>query len=86
MKAKRVLWPMLCHLAHEESPRQCVDLLVEVLNSTGGNMKTEVAALLAEMLLFGLVPIAFGLWQIREVNKERRKRQQERDQRGDTTE
>ncbi len=52
----------------------------------GGNMKTEVAALLAEMLLFGLVPIAFGLWQIREVNKERRKRQQERDQRGDTTE
>ena len=52
----------------------------------GGNMKTEVAALLAEMLLFGLVPIAFGIWQIREVNKERRKRQQERDQRGDTTE
>ena len=43
-------------------------------------MKTEVAALLAEMLLFGLVPIAFGIWQIREVNKERRKRQQEREQ------
>ena len=39
-------------------------------------MKTEVAALLAEMLLFGLVPIAFGIWQIREVNKERCKRQQ----------
>ena len=37
-------------------------------------MKTEVAALLAEVLLFGLVPIAFGIWQIREVNKERRKR------------
>lgn len=34
-QAKRVLWPMLGHLAHEESPRQCVDLLVEVLNSTG---------------------------------------------------
>lgn len=46
-------------------------------------MKTEVAALLAEMLLFGLVPIAFGIWQIREVNKERRKRQQERAQQGD---
>jgi cadmium resistance protein CadD (predicted permease) len=45
-------------------------------------MKTEVAALLAEMLLFGLVPIAFGIWQIREVNKERRKRQQEREQQG----
>ena len=43
-------------------------------------MKTEVAALLAEMLLFGLVPIAFGIWQIRSVNQERRKRQQERDQ------
>ena len=43
-------------------------------------MKTEVAALRAEMLLFGLVPIAFGIWQIREVNKERRKRQQEREQ------
>ena len=43
-------------------------------------MKTEVAALLAEMLLFGLVPIAFGIWQIREVNKERRKGQQEREQ------
>jgi cadmium resistance protein CadD (predicted permease) len=38
--------------------------------------------LLAEMLLFGLVPIAFGIWQIREVNKERRKRQQEREQQG----
>ena len=45
-------------------------------------MKTEVAALLAEMLLFGLVPIAFGIWQILEVNKERRKRQQEREQQG----
>jgi cadmium resistance protein CadD (predicted permease) len=43
-------------------------------------MKTGVAALLAEMLLFGLVPIAFGIWQIRSVNQERRKRQQERDQ------
>lgn len=42
-------------------------------------MKTEVAALLAEMLLFGLVPIAFGIWQIRSVNKERRQRQQERE-------
>lgn len=46
-------------------------------------MKTEVAALLAEMLLFGLVPIAFGIWQIRSVNQERRKRQQERDQQRD---
>ncbi len=48
-------------------------------------MKTEVVALLAEMLLFGLVPIAFGSWQIREGNKERRKRQQERDQQGEHT-
>ena len=48
-------------------------------------MKTEVAALLAEMLLFGLVPSAFGIWQIREVNKERRKRQQEREQQGHHT-
>jgi len=46
-------------------------------------MKTGVAALLAEMLLFGLVPIAFGIWQIRSVNQERRKRQQERDQQVD---
>lgn len=46
-------------------------------------MKTGVAALLAEMLLFGLVPIAFGIWQIRSVNQERRKRQQARDQQGD---
>jgi cadmium resistance protein CadD (predicted permease) len=46
-------------------------------------MKTGVAALLAEMLLFGLVPIAFGIWQIRSVNQERRKRQQERDQQAD---
>ena len=30
-QAKRVLWPMLGHLAHEESPRQCVDLLNEVM-------------------------------------------------------
>ena len=45
-------------------------------------MKTGVAALLAEILLFGLVPIAFGIWQIRSVNKERRKRQQQRDQKG----
>ena len=34
-QAKRVLWPMLGHLAHEESPRQCVDLLVEVMQSVG---------------------------------------------------
>ena len=46
-------------------------------------MKTGVAALLAEMLLFGLVPIAFGIWQIRSVNQERRERQQARDQQGD---
>ena len=32
-QAKRVLWPMLGHLAHEESPSQCVDLLVDVINS-----------------------------------------------------
>jgi len=30
-QARRVLWPMLGHLAHEESPRQCVDLLQDVL-------------------------------------------------------
>jgi hypothetical protein len=35
MKAKRVLWPMLGHLAHEESPRQCVDMLVEVMQTVG---------------------------------------------------
>ena len=34
-QAKRVLWPMLGHLAHEESPRQCVDLLVEVMQTVG---------------------------------------------------
>jgi len=32
-QAQRVLWPMLGHLAHEESPSQCVDLLVDVINS-----------------------------------------------------
>ncbi|MBM3338049.1 MAG: alpha/beta fold hydrolase, partial [Betaproteobacteria bacterium] len=32
-QAKRVLWPMLGHLAHEESPRQCVDLLLEVIRN-----------------------------------------------------
>ena len=34
-QAKRVLWPMLGHLAHEESPRQCVDLLNEVMAAVG---------------------------------------------------
>lgn len=34
-QAKRVLWPMLGHLAHEESPRQCVDLLLEVMATHG---------------------------------------------------
>jgi len=32
-QAKRVLWPMVGHLAHEESPRQCVDLLLEVIRN-----------------------------------------------------
>ncbi len=34
-QARRVLWPMLGHLAHEESPSQCVDLLVEVMQTVG---------------------------------------------------
>ncbi len=34
--ARRVLWPVLGHLAHEESPAQCVALLDEVLKRVGG--------------------------------------------------
>ena len=33
-------------------------------------------ALLAEILLFGVVPIAFALWQIRDVRREQAKRRQ----------
>lgn len=32
--AKLVLWPMLGHLAHEESPAQCVQLLDDVVKAT----------------------------------------------------
>jgi len=35
-RARRVQWPVLGHLAHEESPAQCVDLLVGVLNAVHG--------------------------------------------------
>ncbi len=31
--ARRVLWPMLGHLAHEESPAQCVQLIGEVADA-----------------------------------------------------
>jgi magnesium chelatase accessory protein len=30
-KARQVLWPMLGHLAHEESPAQCAALLASVV-------------------------------------------------------
>ena len=39
-------------------------------------------ALLAEILLFGVVPIAFALWQIRDVRREQAKRR-ERENSGD---
>ncbi len=32
-QAEQVLWPVLGHLAHEESPSQCVSLIVDVLES-----------------------------------------------------
>ncbi len=32
-QARRVLWPVLGHLAHEESPRQCAELLSGVLDA-----------------------------------------------------
>jgi pimeloyl-ACP methyl ester carboxylesterase len=31
-QARQVLWPMLGHLAHEESPAQCVALLTGVVD------------------------------------------------------
>jgi len=31
--ACQVAWPMLGHLAHEESPTQCVNLIDEVMRS-----------------------------------------------------
>ena len=34
-------------------------------------------ALLAEILLFGVVPIAFALWQLHDVRREQRKRQEQ---------
>ncbi len=33
-EAHLVLWPMLGHLAHEESPAQCVQLITQVLQAT----------------------------------------------------
>ena len=42
-------------------------------------------ALLAEILLFGVVPIAFALWQIRDVRREQAKRR-ERENSGDDRE
>lgn len=36
-------------------------------------------ALLAEILLFGVVPIAFALWQIRDVRREQEKRRKQRE-------
>lgn len=35
--ARRVQWPVLGHLAHEESPAQCVSLLADVLDVVQGN-------------------------------------------------
>lgn len=34
-------------------------------------------ALLAEILLFGVVPIAFALWQLHDVRREQRKRREQ---------
>ncbi len=42
-------------------------------------------ALLAELLLFGAVPIAFALWQLRDVRREQARRR-ERHERGDDSE
>ncbi len=36
-------------------------------------------ALLAEILLFGVVPIAFALWQLHDVRRERRRRERDRE-------
>ena len=36
-RAHRVQWPVLGHLAHEESPAQCVDLLTGVLGAVHGH-------------------------------------------------
>lgn len=36
-------------------------------------------ALLAEILLFGVVPIAFALWQLHDVRRERRRRDRDRE-------
>ncbi len=38
-------------------------------------------ALLAEIILFGVLPIAFALWQIHDVRREMRKRRKGRDDR-----
>ena len=35
-QARRVLWPVLGHLAHEESPAQCVELLAGVIDAVRG--------------------------------------------------
>ncbi len=42
-------------------------------------------ALLAELLLFGAVPIAFALWQLHDVRREQARRR-ERRERGDDSE
>lgn len=36
-------------------------------------------ALLAEILLVGVVPIAFALWQLHDVRRERRRRDRDRE-------
>ncbi len=35
-------------------------------------------ALLIELLMFGALPIAFALWQIRDVRREQRRRREQR--------
>ncbi len=39
-------------------------------------------ALLAEILLFGVVPIVFALWQIHDVRREQRKRREREEESG----